>query len=263
MNVEVRGLDIAYVRAGEGPPLVLLHGALADSRVWRRQLVGLADEFTVVAWDEPGAGRSSDPPEHFALADYADCLAAFIEVLELGPAHVAGLSWGGVLALELYRRHRGSVASLILADTYAGWKGSLSDEECAERLAAVEQLSRLPSDEFLSSAFPGLLADDAPTGIAEELRTIMSDFRPLSARLVAPAIASCDQRDLLPQINVPTLLLWGQADARSPIRVAEQFRDAIPGARLVLIPNAGHVSNMEQPARFNTEVREFCLAAAA
>ncbi len=115
--VQANGLEIAYARAGEGPPLVLVHGAADDGRVWQPQLAGLADEFTVVAWDEPGAGRSSDVPEDFGLADYAHCLAALIEALELGPAHVAGLSWGGTVVQELYRHHPWLVATLIFADT--------------------------------------------------------------------------------------------------------------------------------------------------
>ena len=93
--VRANGLEIAYARAGEGPPLVFVHGAAEDSRLWQPQLAALADEFTVVAWDEPGAGRSSDLSAEFGLADYASCLAALIEALELGPAHIAGLSWAG------------------------------------------------------------------------------------------------------------------------------------------------------------------------
>src|SRR4029078_7371352 len=103
-SFEWNGLEVAYRRAGDGPPLVLVHGATSDGRLWQPQLEGLADDFTVVAWDEPGAGDSSDIPADFTLADYADALAALIEELELGPAHVAGLSWGGTVALELYRR---------------------------------------------------------------------------------------------------------------------------------------------------------------
>ena len=99
--VRPNGLEIAYERVGEGPPLVFVHGAAGDGRMWQPQLAALADEFTVVAWDEPGAGRSSDVPADFGLADYANCLAALIEGLALGPAHVAGLSWGGTLAHEL------------------------------------------------------------------------------------------------------------------------------------------------------------------
>lgn len=125
MNVvQSGGLEIAYERAGNGPPLVFVHGAAEDSRVWQPQLSAFADEFTVVAWDEPGAGRSSDVPTDFRLSDYANCLAALIETVALGPANVAGLPWGGTLALELYRLHPDLVATLILVDSYAGWKGA-------------------------------------------------------------------------------------------------------------------------------------------
>ena len=127
--LRANGLEIAFERAGEGPPLVLLHGAAVDSRMWRPQVAALSDEFTVVAWDEPGAGRSSDVPADFALADYANCVAALIRALDLGPAHVAGLSWGGTVTQELYRQQPELVATLVLVDTYAGWKGSLPAEE--------------------------------------------------------------------------------------------------------------------------------------
>jgi pimeloyl-ACP methyl ester carboxylesterase len=99
-QVEVDGLSIAYEQAGGGPPLVLLHGYLGDSRgTWGPQLDELSDEFTVVAWDAPGVGRSTDPPPEFRLPDYADCLGAFVDVLGLERPHVGGLSFGGGLAL--------------------------------------------------------------------------------------------------------------------------------------------------------------------
>ena len=97
--VRANGVQVAYERVGQGPPLVLVHGAGVDGRMWRPQLTALADEFTVVAWDEPGAGRSDDLPADFGLADYGHCLAAVIDALALGPAHVAGLSWGGTVVL--------------------------------------------------------------------------------------------------------------------------------------------------------------------
>jgi pimeloyl-ACP methyl ester carboxylesterase len=84
------GVEIAYDRVGDGPPLVFVHGAAEDGRVWQPQLACIADEFTVVAWDEPGAGRSSDVPPDFGLADYANCLATLIEALALGPTHLRG-----------------------------------------------------------------------------------------------------------------------------------------------------------------------------
>ena len=92
-HVRVNGLEIAYERAGAGAPLVFAHGAAGDARLWRPQLAALADEFTVAAWHEPGAGRSGDVPAAFGLADYADCLAGLVAALDLGPASMAGLSW--------------------------------------------------------------------------------------------------------------------------------------------------------------------------
>ncbi len=82
--VDVDGLQIAFRRAGDGPALLLLHGGISDSRVWRDVLDDLSDEFGVVAWDAPGCGQSSDPPETFRLPEYADCLATFIDVIGLG-----------------------------------------------------------------------------------------------------------------------------------------------------------------------------------
>ena len=83
-TVEVDGLQIGYERAGAGPALVLLHGYVGDGpTTWRGQLDALSDEFTVVAWDAPGAGSSSDPPERFGLDGYADCLAGFLARLDL------------------------------------------------------------------------------------------------------------------------------------------------------------------------------------
>ena len=159
--VRANGLDIAYERVGEGPPIVFVHGAAADSRLWRPQLARLADEFTVIAWDEPGAGRSSDVPADFGLADYASCLAALIEELALGPAHVAGLSWGGTVALELWRHQPRLVASLILADTYAGWKGSLPAQEVRARVAGARQMLAASAEEF-EPVLPGLFAGEPP-----------------------------------------------------------------------------------------------------
>ena len=159
--VRTNGLEIAYERRGAGPPLVFLHGAAGDGRLWQPQLAALADEFTVVAWDEPGAGGSSDVPAAFGLTDYANCLAALIEALALGPAHVTGLSWGGTVAQELYRHHAELISTLILIDTYAGWKGSLAPEEVRERVAGARRMLAAPAEEF-DPTLPELFAGEPP-----------------------------------------------------------------------------------------------------
>lgn len=256
--VRADGLEIAYERIGEGPPLVLVHGAGDDHRIWQPQLDALAGEFTVVAWDEPGAGRSSDLPPSFGIADYAQCLAALIEALALGPVHLAGLSWGGTVALELYRHRPELVATLILADTYAGWKGSLPRDEVRLRVEAARRALAAPGT--LDSITPGLFAGEPPLRFVRLLREIAVGVRPESLRTQLHVIAETDQRDLLPRLAVPTLLIWGEFDARSPLSVAYAFARAISNARLVVIPGAGHLSNLEQPEQFSDAVRTFCLS---
>ena len=193
--VRANGLDIAYERVGEGPPLVFVHGAAVDGRMWRPQLAALADEFTVVAWDEPGSGRSSDIPPGFGLTDYADSLAALIEGLALGRAHVAGLSWGGTVVQELYRRRPELVSSLILVDTYAGWKGSLPEEEVRTRVASVREMLAAPAKEF-DPTVPGLFAGDPPAEFVPLLEEMAAAVRTDSLRtqlfvMAEPTSAAC------------------------------------------------------------------------
>jgi pimeloyl-ACP methyl ester carboxylesterase len=254
-HVAGNGIRIAYERVGAGPPLVLVHGAASDCRIWRPQVDALSDEFTVVAWDEPGAGGSDDKPEGFGLVDYAACLAALVE--RVGPAHVAGLSWGGTVALELYRHRPDLVATLILADTYAGWKGSLPQEEVDAR---VEGARAMLAAEHFDPTLPGLFAGDPPAEFVPLLADVARTVRPHSLMSELLVMAEADQRDLLPNVEVPALLVWGELDARSPLYVMKQFEDAIPDTTTVLIPGCGHVTNLERPDEFNAAVRAFCRA---
>jgi pimeloyl-ACP methyl ester carboxylesterase len=257
--VRVDGLEVAYRRAGAGPPLVLVHGSGEDGRIWQPQLEALADELTVVAWDEPGAGRSSDPPAGFTLAGYGRCLAALIVELGLAQAHVAGLSWGGTVVLELVRQRPDLVATLIFVGSYAGWKGSLPEEEVRARVAGVREMLAA-SPEAFDPTLPGLFAHGPPAEFALLLEALAAGVRPASFEAQLLTMAEADLRDVLPRIAVPTLLVWGQLDVRSPLRVARQFQESIPHTTLVVIPDCGHVCNLERPEAFNAAVRGFCRA---
>jgi pimeloyl-ACP methyl ester carboxylesterase len=255
--VEVDGLDVAYERVGEGPPVVLLHGYVGDgSATWRRQLDTFADEFTVIAWDAPGAGRSSDPPESFGIAGYADCLARFVAALDLRRPHVAGLSFGGIVALELCRRHPMVPRSLILASAYAGWAGSLPADVAAQRLRQALTLSELSGEQFVATLLPTMFSEGTPQDTVDEFGASMRAFHPIGFRAMAQASAE-DVREALRFVNVPTLLLSGDRDVRAPLTVAEQLHHAISDSTLVVLPNAGHVCNVEAPNEFNQAVLTF------
>jgi pimeloyl-ACP methyl ester carboxylesterase len=255
--VEVDGLQIAYERVGSGPALVLLHGYVGDaSTTWRRQLDDLSDEFTVVAWDAPGAGRSSDPPGRFGLNAYADCLAGFLQEVGLDPACVAGLSFGGILALALQRRHSGRSSALILASAYAGWPGSLAPEVAEQRLRQALELAAGSPEAFVATLLPTMFSKTMPPETVDAFRASMHAFHPRGFRAMAHASAE-DVRDALPRVAVPTLLVYGERDVRAPLTVAEALQAAISGSRLVVLPDAGHVCNVEAPDEFNVAVRNF------
>jgi pimeloyl-ACP methyl ester carboxylesterase len=256
-EVRVGDFSIWFERRGAGPPLVLLHGALSDSRSWRRQLDGLSDDFTLVAWDAPGCGRSSDPPEDFRLPDYADCLAAFINAIGVERPHVLGLSFGSGLALEFYRRHPAIPRTLILASAYAGWAGSLPPEVVKERVEEGLQQSEWPPEKVVDAFIPTLFSGSVSDEVINETAAIISDFHPVGLRTMLKAFAAADLRDVLPLIEIPTLLLYGEFDRRSPFNVATGLHSTIQTSKLVVIPGVGHECNVEAPETFNAEVRNF------
>jgi pimeloyl-ACP methyl ester carboxylesterase len=260
-EVSVNGLKIAFERRGAGPPLVLLHGALSDSRSWRRQLDDLSDDYDVIAWDAPGCGRSSDPPEGFRLPDYADCLAALLAEIAVERPRVLGLSFGSGLALEFYRRHPAVPRTLVLASAYAGWAGSLPPEEVRERLEKGLQQSEWPSEKVAEAFVPTLYSTSVPDEVMKEAAGIISDFHPAGMRVMLKAFAEADLRDILPIIEVPTLLIYGELDQRSPLTVARELHSKIPTSTLVVIPGVGHECSTEAPEAFNAEVRSFLASA--
>jgi pimeloyl-ACP methyl ester carboxylesterase len=228
-RVAAAGFTIAYERAGHGPPLLLLHGGASDAREWRAAAEALDAGNDVVAWDAPGCGGSSDPPARFSLPGYADVLAAFMTAIGLRDAHVAGLSFGGGLAIQLAERHPRRVRSLVLVSAYAGWAGSLSPAEVRARRRAV----------------------------VEELRHPEPGVRPVAAMTMLDAFAQADLRDALPGIGVPALVVHGSEDLRAPRSVAEALRDGIPGARMAVLEGVGHVCTIDAPDRLAAAMREF------
>jgi pimeloyl-ACP methyl ester carboxylesterase len=257
--IEVDGFRIAYELVGSGPPLVLLHGYVGDGpTTWRPQLQGLADEFTVVAWDAPGAGGSSDPPETIAMAGYADCLARFIDQLGLERPHVAGLWFGGALALELCRRHPTAAMTLILASAYAGWAGSLPADLVEQRLQQALVLADLSPEEFVGTLLPTMFSAATPRDIVDEFGAAMRAFHPVGFRAMARASAE-DLSDAVAAVRLPTLLVCGGDDVRAPRTVAEQLHAAIPWSTLVVLPGIGHLCNIEAPDEFNRAVLSFLV----
>lgn len=259
--VVVDGLSIAYRRAGTGPPLILLHGAFQDGRYWADQLRLLSDEFTIVALDAPGFGASDDPPATWTTADYGAHLASVLDALGLVRPTVVGLSFGSVQALALYRERASAVGALVLVSAYAGWAGSLAPDEVQRRLEQSERQMSAPVEDIISAWLPTLLTPQASTNARRVVTTMMREFRPAGMRPALRALGAVDLRPVLATIAVPTLLIYGDADLRSPVdTVGRDMHSRIPDSDLVVIPNAPHLVSLEKPDPFNAAIRQFMRA---
>jgi pimeloyl-ACP methyl ester carboxylesterase len=259
-QVIVCGVRIAYERAGAGPPLVLMHGIAGNISAWRTQIDDLCDAYDVIAWDAPGYGRSDDPPSDLTMAEYADYLAGFLDALGIERVHLLGQSWGGVLAQHFYGAYPARVRSLILSDTTLGGDATRPDTETRLQ-GRIKTASTMTAAEFARARAPQLLAPDPPADLLAEVEAMLAQTHMAGFRNAAIALAHSDTRAVLPRIVVPTLVLCGERDQVTPPALGTRLIDAIPGARLVVFAGAGHLGNMEQPARYNATVREFLDAA--
>ena len=256
-QVSVLGLNIAYERVGKGPAVALAHGFVGDARsTWGSQIDALATEFTVVAWDAPGAGRSADPPAGFGMNDYADCFAALLRTLRGERAHLVGLSFGAALMLAAFHRHRELASSLTLVSGYAGWRGSLGVEDAEQRLAHSLHASGLARDEFAAAMAPTMFSPAAGGELVTAFIDSVKAFRPGGFRAMSRACVE-DQSHVLPEIDVPTLLLYADRDMRAPLAIGEALHAVVPGSELVVLSGPGHVSPVEAPDDVTHELRRF------
>lgn len=254
----VNGLNLHYQEAGQGDPtLVCLHGISSNSRSWRHQLTGLSERYRVIAWDAPGYGQSDDPLPGFGMAGYADTLAGLLDELSLAQVVIVGLSMGGVVAQEFYRRHSERVLGLVLADTNTGG-GARPEAERRVRLEArLKAIETLTPQEIAQQRGPALLSPHASPQLLAEVIAMVSEIHPTGYREAALALDAADTRDILPAIEVPTLVLWGEHDTVTPRAEAETIQAAVSGSYLEVIRGAGHLSNLEQPVAFNEALHRF------
>jgi 3-oxoadipate enol-lactonase len=252
--------DIAVDVAGSGPLLVFLHGVGGNRQNWTDQLAHFSGRFTAVAWDARGYGDSDDVAGR-VFTDFADDLARVIDHFG-APAHLVGLSMGGRIALDCWRRYPERVASLTLADTSAG------APPAAEKLEAFMALRRKPlleEGKTPADIAPGIVDSIAGPHISPQARARLIDsharLRPHSYLDTLATVTKFTDFPPFESITVPVLVIVGEHDRVATPAYAASMAAGIPGARLHIIAGAGHVSNIEAPAEFNAALDAFLAAA--
>ena len=242
----------------DAPPLLLVMGMSFSARAWGPLPQRLARDFRVVFFDNRGAGESTAPLRPFGMSDLADDGAAVLEAAGAGPAFVFGISMGGMVALELALRHLDRVRALALGATFAGWRSSRKASlPVMGSLVAGGVLSRLGSHRLIGKA---LVSAETLTGDLERFGAWLESAGRVSPRVLAQqlaAVAAWDATARLGEIRAPTLLLTGDDDVLVPAENSRRIADAVPGARLVLLPGAGHCFPLDRFEETEREVAGF------
>jgi 3-oxoadipate enol-lactonase len=259
-------VELAYVDRGEGTPVLLVHGFPLDHTMWNSQIEALADRCRVIAPDLRGFGKSSlgdaDPKVGISMERYAADLAEFLDVLKIHERIVlVGFSMGGYVTWQFVRKHPRRLRALVQCDTKAM---ADTDEARAVRLKMADQISEWGSARVAEMMGPKLLAKrsfEAKPEVVAEVRRVVESTSPAAIACAQRGMASRpDMTSLLSSISVPTLVVVGHEDAISPPVEMRAIADAIPNARFVEIPDAGHMTTMENPRAVNEALLRFLTA---
>ncbi len=250
--------------ANDGPAVVLFHGLFFDGSQWKAQLPALSKLGRVLVFDGPGHGKS-DPPPPFSLEDHADAVTDAFAHLRIDRAVFVGLSWGGMIAMRVALRYPQLVAALALLDTDAGAVSRverLKNGALATIAAKVGIPPWLTRTQIAPLLFGKTSLERRPElGLEAHRRITGYDREALLRAVRTVSIERSDIRYRLGAIAVPTLVLCGEEDVATPLARSRDIARAIPGARLRVIPRAGHMTAIEAPDAVNAELLPFVRAA--
>jgi len=287
---QYQGLDVAYIETGAGRPLILVHGLAGMISNWDSILTELAGRYRVIALDLPPFGNSAKTRTDLSIEFYADLIAALLDHLGLDQASILGHSMGGTVAATFAGRHPERVDKLILYSAGGAgqteqsgaikfvmkhpkfvtrwamrlarwWTRGKSEDEIREIM--IERGKEMGGGTGIlsldTSLHPDLVARLREQYADFFARLFTSDQRDNYLAGIIPllgTVLSYDNPGVLKQIRAPTLMIWGDRDA-GPVSVAEYFHSLVPGSKLVVIENMGHLGLIEQPKKISGAVIEF------
>jgi len=240
------GVKVYYEEHGEGPAILLTHGYSASARMWDGQVRHFEDRYRVIVWDMRGHGRSDSPEDQALYTEEAtvEDMAALLRACGATRAIIGGLSLGGYMSMAFHLAHPEMVSALMLFDTGPGYRNPQGREAWNEtaynRAKAFEERGL---EALGGGAEVRVSAHTSAAGLAKAARGMLAQF---DSRVI----------ESLEEIKVPTLVLVGAND-RAFLNATDYMAAKIPNATHVVIPDAGHAANIDQPEAFNRAVDEF------
>ena len=256
MNIHANGIDIEYTIEGDGPWLVLSHSLACDLSMWDAQIEALSARYKVLRYDTRGHGRTGAPTGPYSLEMLANDLKALLDALGIRQTHFVGLSMGGMIGQTFALEHPEMLKTLVLADTTSRYAPeALAIWEGRIKTALADGMEPLIAPTLERWFTPNFFRTrpDAVKQIAEIIRRT-----PVAGYVgCCQALPHINLTARLQEIKTPTLIVVGAEDAGTPVAMSEEMHAAKPGSELVIIPNASHLSNIEQPAAFTQAVMAF------
>ncbi len=254
MQTTINGARLFYTDQGDpqAPPVIFIHGFPFSHAMWSSQLEYLSHNFRTIALDLRGHGQSDVGDGQYTIEGHVDDLMGLLDHLQIDRTAIVGLSMGGYITLRAVERHPDRFGAIVLCDTRSEADDNAGKIKRAETAASVKVHG---ADVFARGFLPVVFAPDSfqkcPVAV-ETVRQLICGTPPLSlaGNLIAMA-GRTDTSGSLGKIKAPTLILVGEHDNLTPVSAAQALQNGIPGAQLQVVPHAGHLSNLENPAAFN------------
>jgi pimeloyl-ACP methyl ester carboxylesterase len=260
VKTHINGVDINYKVTGKGMPLVLIHGHPFDHTMWYPQVVDFSDNYHVITPDLRGYGESSLPKSGITrFEDYATDVLKLLDFLEIDSFHLAGLSLGGQIIMEMFRQAPQRIKTLIFADTFASPD---TPEIKQSRYDAADRLEKEGMDKYADEVIYKMFKPSNVAAFPDAAAHVIKMMKATSPFAAATALRARSERinyltEVLPDIDIPTLVIVGRDDEFTPVAKAEELQANLSNCKLVIIEDAGHMPNLEHPEEFNQAVLDF------
>jgi 3-oxoadipate enol-lactonase len=263
MKIRINGMTMNYVERGApgGTPILFVHGFPFNLETWEPQMRALPNHFRAIAYDIRGHGQSDVGDGQYSIEFFVDDLMALLDHLVIEKTVLCGLSMGGYIALRAVERHPDRFNGLVLSDTKSEPD---TNEGKVKRAASLKAVKTTGVDQFAEGFVKGVFADSTfrtSPDIVEKVKAIIKATSPIGIGGTLLALACrTDTTSVLAKLSVPTLILCGEHDALTTPRDSEFLHDRIKASMLSIIPNAAHLSNLENPTFFNEKLISFLKA---